>query len=110
MKHGYDAKLRPSEHDISDQFGNDNGGAIPPNILDDHESDYVIGDAVEVDLAGTGETPVNVVAASNTSSNDRYQRRSRETGAKRHPGCGVYKEGARRGEEEAGGAEGGAGP
>ena len=85
MKHGYDAKLRPSEHAISDQFGNDNGGAIPPNILDDNASDYIIGETVDLNLAETGETPVNVIAASNTSSNDRYQRRSRETGAKRHP-------------------------
>ena len=85
MKHGYDAKLRPSEHDISDQFGNDNGGAIPPTILEGAESPAPIGDPVEVDLEQTGEVPVNVIAASNTSSNDRYQRRSRETKSKRHP-------------------------
>lgn len=75
MKHGYTPKLRPSEHDISDKFGANNGGAIPPNLLDDGVSDREIG----------GPVPVNVVAASNTSSNDRYQRRCRETGAKRHP-------------------------
>lgn len=75
MKNGYTPKLRPSEHDISDKFGRNNGGAIPPNILEDRDSDHEIGDSI----------PVNVVAASNTSSNDRYQRRSRETGAKRHP-------------------------
>lgn len=75
MKNGYTPKRRPSEHDISDKFGKNNGGAIPPNILDDDASDHEIG----------GVVPVNVVAASNTSSNDRYQRRSREVGAKRHP-------------------------
>lgn len=75
MKNGYTPKLRPSEHDISDKFGTNNGGAIPPNILNDAASDHEIG----------GSVPVNVVAASNTSSNDRYQRRCRETGAKRHP-------------------------
>jgi DNA modification methylase len=75
MQNGYTPKLRPSEHDISDQFGNDNGGAIPPNILQDTESIYEVG----------GPVPVNVVSASNTSSNDRYQRLSRESGAKRHP-------------------------
>lgn len=29
----YDAKKRPSGHDISTKFGVDNGGAIPPNLL-----------------------------------------------------------------------------
>lgn len=29
----YSPKLRPSGHDISKGFGNDNGGAIPPNLL-----------------------------------------------------------------------------
>lgn len=33
LKNGYDAKLRPSGHDISDKFGIDNGGSIPPNLL-----------------------------------------------------------------------------
>lgn len=75
MKNGYTPKLRPSEHDLSDQFGNDNGGSIPPNIVEDAEFGGDIG----------GDVPVNVISASNTSSNDRYQRRCRETGAKRHP-------------------------
>ena len=75
MKNGYTPKLRPSEHDISDKFGKNNGGAIPPTIIEDDEFEHGVGEPV----------PVNVVAASNTSSNDRYQRRSRETGAKRHP-------------------------
>lgn len=29
----YSPKKRPSGHDISDKFGQDNGGAIPPNLL-----------------------------------------------------------------------------
>ena len=29
----YDPAKRPSGHDISDRFGKDNGGAIPPNLL-----------------------------------------------------------------------------
>ena len=29
----YSAKKRPSGHDISENFGKDNGGAIPPNLL-----------------------------------------------------------------------------
>ena len=85
MKNGYTPKLRPSEHDISDKFGTNNGGAIPPNILEDEDFEPAVGDSVEVEFAQTGEVPVNVIAASNTSSNDRYQRRCRETKAKRHP-------------------------
>ncbi len=33
LKNGYKAKLRPSGHDISDNFSKDNGGAVPPNLL-----------------------------------------------------------------------------
>lgn len=33
LKNGYTPKLRPSGHDISDKFGSDNGGSVPPNLL-----------------------------------------------------------------------------
>lgn len=33
LKNGYKAKLRPSGHDISEKFGNNNGASIPPNII-----------------------------------------------------------------------------
>lgn len=33
LKNGYRAKLRPSGHDISENFSIDNGAAIPPNLL-----------------------------------------------------------------------------
>ena len=33
LKNGYRAKLRPSGHDISDNFSHDNGAAIPPNLI-----------------------------------------------------------------------------
>jgi site-specific DNA-methyltransferase (cytosine-N4-specific) len=33
LKTGYKAKLRPSGHDISENFAVDNGAAIPPNLL-----------------------------------------------------------------------------
>lgn len=75
MKNGYKAKLRPSEHQISTKFGTDNGGAIPPNIIEDADSEGVLGAAV----------PVNVIAASNTSSNDVYQQQCRAHGIKPHP-------------------------
>ncbi len=57
IKNGYKAKLRPSGHDISDKFGKDNGGAIPPNLLE----------------------------LANTNSNGQYQRKCRENGIKPHP-------------------------
>ena len=33
LENGYKPKLRPSGHDISDKFGVDNGGSIPPNLI-----------------------------------------------------------------------------
>ncbi|MGO9273890.1 MAG: DNA-methyltransferase [Terriglobia bacterium] len=33
LKNGYKAKLRPSGHDISENFSHDNGAAIPPNLI-----------------------------------------------------------------------------
>ncbi len=57
LKNGYKAKLRPSGHDISENFSKDNGGAIPPNLLE----------------------------LANTDSNGRYQQLCREHGVKPHP-------------------------
>jgi len=57
LKNGYKAKLRPSGHDISGNFNKQNGGAIPPNLLE----------------------------IANTESNSQYLRRCAETGAKPHP-------------------------
>jgi site-specific DNA-methyltransferase (cytosine-N4-specific) len=57
IKNGYKAKKRPSGHDISKKFTNDNGGAIPPNLLE----------------------------IANTESNSQYLRRCRELGIKPHP-------------------------
>lgn len=91
LKNGYEAKLRPSGHDISTKFQNDRGGAIPPNIIIDSEygSSQLIGKPVlgefnwilENDMA----QPVNVISASNTASNDYYQKRCKEEGIKPHP-------------------------
>ena len=33
LENGYQTKVRPSGHDISENFHADNGGAIPPNLL-----------------------------------------------------------------------------
>ena len=57
LKNGYRAKLRPSGHDISNKFGKDNGGAIPPNLLE----------------------------IANTDSNSNYQKMCSEAGLKVHP-------------------------
>ncbi len=57
LKNGYKAKLRPSGHDISDKFNRDNGGAIPPNLLE----------------------------IANTDSNSSYQKMCRAAGLKVHP-------------------------
>lgn len=79
MRDGYKPKLRPSEHDISDKFGKDNKGAIPPNLINGFEGNETdpIGDPVIV--------PTNVISASNTSSNDQYLRLCRDHGIQPHP-------------------------
>ncbi|MBF6560183.1 MAG: site-specific DNA-methyltransferase [Candidatus Binataceae bacterium] len=57
LKNGYRAKLRPSGHDISKNFSNDNGAAIPPNLI----------------------------AIPNTESNSYYLRYCERHGLKPHP-------------------------
>jgi site-specific DNA-methyltransferase (cytosine-N4-specific) len=57
LRDGYKVARRPSQHDISPHFQRDNGGAIPPNLL---------------------EVP-------NTCSSDDYLRRCREAGLPIHP-------------------------
>jgi site-specific DNA-methyltransferase (cytosine-N4-specific) len=57
IKRGYAAKKRPSGHDISETFQRDNGGSIPPNLLE----------------------------IANTESNSYYLRRCKELGIKPHP-------------------------
>ncbi|WP_245602718.1 DNA-methyltransferase [Gloeothece verrucosa] len=91
LKNGYDAKLRPSGHDISRKFQKNRGGAIPPNIIDAQESAVAtaIGSPVLATfdwlLSNDLAQPVNVISASNTASNDYYQRRCKEEGLKPHP-------------------------
>ncbi len=57
IRRGYKAQMRPSGHDISETFQRDNGGAIPPNMLE----------------------------IANTESNSYYLRRCKELGMKPHP-------------------------
>lgn len=81
LANGYQAKLRPSGHDISTKFNQNQGGAIPPNIIDGrNEVDPEIG-APYSELMQS----VNVIAAANTASNDCYQKRCKQEGLKPHP-------------------------
>ena len=57
LRDGYDPAMRPSQHEIGPHFRKDNGGAIPPNLL---------------------EVP-------NTRSSDDYFRQCREAGLPIHP-------------------------
>jgi site-specific DNA-methyltransferase (cytosine-N4-specific) len=57
LKNGYKAQMRPSGHDISEKFNTDNGGAIPPNLLE----------------------------LANTESNSYYMKRCKELRIKPHP-------------------------
>lgn len=57
LKNGYRAKKRPSGHDISDNFSQNHGGAIPPNLLE----------------------------LANTDSNSGYLQACRDNGIKPHP-------------------------
>lgn len=57
FKHGYNDGLRPSGHVIGSKFGVDNGGAIPPNVLE----------------------------VANTRSSDEYQDYCRQHGLTIHP-------------------------
>ncbi|BAY20399.1 DNA methylase N-4/N-6 [Calothrix sp. NIES-2100] len=57
LKNGYQPKIRPSGHDISEKFQKDNQGAIPPNLLE----------------------------IANTESNSAYLRRCKAAGIKPHP-------------------------
>lgn len=57
IKNGYKAKKRPSGHDISTKFQKDNGGSIPPNLLE----------------------------LANTESNSSYMKKCRENKIKPHP-------------------------
>ncbi len=87
MRNGYKPGMRPSEHQISDKFGTDNGGAIPPNIIEAGE-DNITGEpvfAMKLMEPLDPLVPVNVIAASNTSSNDIYQKRCREANIAPHP-------------------------
>lgn len=80
LQSGYQAGLRPSNHDIGESFLEDHGGAIPPNLLGftdpEMHSDYD-GEPFELMFP-------NLIAFSNTASNTSYLRQCRELGIKPH--------------------------
>jgi site-specific DNA-methyltransferase (cytosine-N4-specific) len=69
LKNGYKAKLRPSGHDISSKFLQDNGGAVTPNLIG----------------AGFAGEPWDLLSIANTESNSSYLRLCRENNIKPHP-------------------------
>ncbi|MBX9579725.1 MAG: site-specific DNA-methyltransferase [Gemmataceae bacterium] len=71
LQKGYRAKKRPSGHDISTKFAQDNGGAIPPNVF--------------TTAHPTDDLPSNFLPLANTESNSHYLRVCREMGTKPHP-------------------------
>lgn len=73
FKNGYNKGLRPSGHLIGDKFGNDNGGAISPNLIEGEPEG-----AVE-------SVPSNLIRVANTRSYDDYQHFCRENDVIVHP-------------------------
>lgn len=71
----YKPKERPSGHDISIRFGDDNGGSIPSNFITTvNESDLI-----------TTENDYNLLTISNTESNSPYLKLCKQVGIKGHP-------------------------
>lgn len=68
---GYNEGTRPSEHVISDKFGINNGGAIPPNYLDEDLLDSLVRE--------------NLLRAANTSASDPYLKGCKQINAALHP-------------------------
>jgi site-specific DNA-methyltransferase (cytosine-N4-specific) len=81
LKSGYQYGVRPSGHDITHKFSKRHAGAIPSNLLGSTDSPEAQG------LAGRPfeENFPNLLAISNTSSNDRYQKTCKAHGIKPHP-------------------------
>lgn len=80
LKNGYQHRARPSGHDISANFARRNDGAIPPNLIGsaDQSGDGLAGEPWELQFP-------NLLAISNTASNDRYQRELKARSLKPHP-------------------------
>jgi hypothetical protein len=80
LKNGYQVRKRPSNHDISSKFLLDNGGAIPSNVLG------FVTEQGETEVEGIAFESMfdNLIAISNTSSNDKYLELCRRHDVKPH--------------------------
>ena len=81
LRGGYQSTTRPSGHSITRGFSSRNAGAIPANLLgsvDPNPEMAFVGDAFESNFP-------NLLAISNTASNDRYLAACKQHGIKPHP-------------------------
>lgn len=79
LKNGYQYRVRPSGHDISPKFSARHEGAIPSNLIgSSEEQEGLAGEVYEQAFS-------NLLAISNTSSNQLYQRECKVHGIKPHP-------------------------
>lgn len=79
LKNGYQYRTRPSGHDISANFSRRNRGAIPSNLIGFTEDPGQLeGEPFEFQFP-------NLIALSNTGSNDRYLRACQAHHLKPHP-------------------------
>lgn len=86
MKRGYQAKKRPSGHDISPTaFSKDNGGAIPPNLINAPQPADDLVDMVESPEFPEFMLSSNVIQIANTESNSAYLRACKAQEIKPHP-------------------------
>lgn len=79
LKNGYQIRKRPSNHNITGNFMVDNKGAIPPNLLG-----FADGDQSELQGEPFDALFDNILAVSNTISNDNYLAECRLHGVKPH--------------------------
>ncbi len=71
VERGYRAKLRPSGHNITKKFQKDQGGSIPPNLLEYEHRET--------------EAPANLLRFGNNAANDPYTLACKQEGMKIHP-------------------------
>ena len=77
LEQGGRPNKRPSGHNITGKFRKQNNGAIPSNLIDWRRPD--------VEEQENSCAAMNVISASNTSSNDYYLRSCRKHGLAPHP-------------------------
>ena len=86
MKKGYRAKKRPSGHDISPTaFSKDNGGAIPPNLINASQPADELVNMVDSPDFPDFMISSNVIQIANTESNSSYLRACKAWDIKPHP-------------------------